>query len=110
VLYALAGGDPLQDHILLVLSIGRNQASDRLADHLVRGIAEQSLCRCVPARDDALERLGDDCIRRRVDDRGKQRLLGFGFHALAAPLKVVPHGGLFFTQNNIDWQRICRTG
>ena len=53
---------------------------DRLADHLLGAVAEDALGALVPARDDAGERLADDGIVGRVDDRGR-----VGVRLLRAP-------------------------
>src|SRR6266436_3079907 len=63
-----------EDHILLRLPIGRNQAPDRLSNHLASRIAEHSLGRFIPTCDDTVERLADNGIGRRCHDGGEARL------------------------------------
>jgi len=59
------------DIVLLGLAIRRDDAPDRLPDHLLRGIAEHPLRCPVPRGDDAVEVFADDCVVAGFDDRGK---------------------------------------
>src|SRR5262249_54354255 len=56
---------------LLVDMISWNQDRDRLADDLLGRVAEHPLRRRIPGHDDAVERLGDDGIVRRLDYGGQ---------------------------------------
>ena len=80
VLDALAGPDARQDEGLLVLVVGGDEDGHGLADDLVGRVAEDALGPAVPARDDGVERLGDDGVVGRVDD-GRQPV-GCDIHAL----------------------------
>ena len=65
----LTAGQGGEDRRLFVLAVGWYQQGDRLAHDLVRGIAEDPMGRFVPAGDDAGQRLADDGVSRRIDDR-----------------------------------------
>src|SRR5690349_2822738 len=80
---ALAGAQAPEDFRLLVLTLGRNENGDGLADHLFGGVAENARGTFIPGDDDAVERLADDGIVRRRND-GSQS---------AAQLFRVPDGG-----------------
>jgi len=67
----LAPPNPVENAGGLVLLAWRQQDGDRLADHLGGRIAENRLGAAVPIGDDAVERLADDGIVRRGDDRGQ---------------------------------------
>ena len=54
--------DTFEDQVFLVLAVGREQPADRLADHFVRGVAEQPLGRRIPRDDDAVQILRDNGI------------------------------------------------
>ena len=69
----LAAAELGQDLVLLVLQLGRDDLRDRLADHLVGLVAEDPLGAGVPRGDDALQRLADDRVVRRDDDRRQAR-------------------------------------
>ena len=71
---ALARAQPRQDHLLLARALRRNDHEDRLADRLVGGIAEQPLGALVPGEDPTVQRLADDRVVGRIDDRGEARL------------------------------------
>jgi hypothetical protein len=47
-----------------------------LSDRFRGGVTKQVLCPGVPGRDDALERLADDGVIGRRDDRRQQLFLG----------------------------------
>ena len=51
---------------------GRDDQRDVAADRLLGGVAEQPLGGGVPALNDAVERLADDGVVRRLDDRREQ--------------------------------------
>jgi hypothetical protein len=61
---ALAAPDLAEDPDFLIVHLGRDDALDLLADHLLGCVAEQALRALVPGRDAPLERLRDD--RRRT--------------------------------------------
>src|ERR1700684_1389167 len=71
VVEAVAAADAREDLRLLVVQLRRNQDSDRLADDLFGGVAEQVFGGAVPADDDAVQRLADDRIAGRFDDAGE---------------------------------------
>ena len=75
----LAPAQPRQDLALLVMQLGRDEAGDRLADHLVRRIAENAGRTGVPRGDPALQRLADDGVVGGRDDCRKPRQLHVGF-------------------------------
>jgi hypothetical protein len=52
----------LQDLALLVEALGRDDDRNRLADRLRHGVAEDTLCGCIPRRDDASHRLAHDRV------------------------------------------------
>src|SRR6185437_4663811 len=68
---ALAGADLAEDLVFFIVKPSRDQAKNRLADHLVGGIAEDLARAFIPAGDDALEIFADDGIVRRVDYGGE---------------------------------------
>src|SRR5215472_1085363 len=74
----LAPSEAGKDGVLLRLPIGRYQAPDGLTNHFASRIAEHTLGRFIPARDDTVQRFADDGIGRRCYDRRKTclRLLG----------------------------------
>ena len=53
-------------------AILRNDERDMAAHRLLRGVAEQALGGGVPALDDSVERLADDRIVGRLDDRREE--------------------------------------
>jgi hypothetical protein len=61
---------------LLVEAILGDDQRDVAADRLGGAVAEHSLGRRVPRRDDAVERLADDGVGRGVDDGGQSPLGG----------------------------------
>ena len=75
----LAPAQPRQDLALLVMQLGRDDAGDRLADHLVRRIAENAGRTGVPRGDPALQRLADDGVVGGRDDCREPRQLHVGF-------------------------------
>src|SRR5262249_8731852 len=76
MVHPLAVSDPLQDLDDVLALLGRLQDGDVPADDLVGGVAEDLLGAPVPARDDAIEGLGDDGIVGRFDD-GREHLPEF---------------------------------
>src|SRR5580692_11100051 len=60
-----------EDLGLLVVTVGRNQHRDGFSDNLIGSVAEHATSPFVPARDDAIERLADDRVTRRLYD-GRQ--------------------------------------
>src|SRR5205085_11552589 len=72
MLNPLAFADFGEDLPLFVLELGRDDDRNRLADDLFRPIAKQSNGAVVPGIDAAVERLADDSVVRRFDDRSQQ--------------------------------------
>jgi len=68
-----AATDPGEDRRFLVDQIPRNDARNRLADHLVSRIAEHRFGRLVPGRDDAVQVFADHCVVRRFSNRRKPK-------------------------------------
>ena len=66
-----AAPDAGQDLVFLLLPVVGDDAADRLADHLGRGVAEHPLGGRVPRGDDAVQVLADDGVVARIDDRGE---------------------------------------
>ena len=66
--------NPLQDRSLLVLPFSGNDQMDRLANRLLGLVAEEPLGPGIPGEDPPLERLADDRILRRLNNRGQKRL------------------------------------
>ena len=73
---ALARRDPRRDAGLLVDPTGRNHARDRLSDHLLGAKAEQARRPGVPAGDDPVETLAENCVGRGCDNRRKPLIDG----------------------------------
>ena len=71
VLDTLARSDARQDAGFLVLMVFGDEDSYVFADHLFGLITEDAPRAAVPARDMSVERLGDDGVVSRVDDRGQ---------------------------------------
>ena len=67
----LATADTRQDAWLFVVAFLRDQGENRLADDLIRRIAEQALGALVPAHDGAVEVLADDRVVGGFDDGGE---------------------------------------
>src|SRR5215207_5612134 len=67
----LAATQPGHDVAKLVNPLPREDTDDRLPDHLLRGVAIQTLGGLVPAGDDAIQRLADDDVVRGFDDGGE---------------------------------------
>src|SRR5690606_32188461 len=67
--------DFLEDHLLLRVPLGRNQAVDRASDELFARIAEDAVTALVARGDDAVQVLRDDRVGRRRNDGGQVRLL-----------------------------------
>src|SRR5215468_1116633 len=65
---ALAASDSGKNPFLLLLSIGRDQAPDRLSNYLASRITEQALRTFIPTRDQTVERLADNGIKRRCNN------------------------------------------
>ena len=60
----------LDDDVAFFLSqLGWDQPLDRIADHLLGGVTENSRRAGVPSQHQAFKGLGDDCVVRRIDDR-----------------------------------------
>jgi hypothetical protein len=74
---ALAAAELGEDVVLLVVQLRRDDAGDRLADHLLGGIAEQAQRRGVPRGHPTLGRLADDGVVGGRDDRGEPRRMHF---------------------------------
>jgi hypothetical protein len=64
VIDALAQRQVRQDASLVLVQLWRNDQRDRPADRLFRLVAEDAHGASIPRRDDAIERLADDCIVR----------------------------------------------
>src|SRR5207253_2160359 len=73
VLHRFAAAETLQDTLLLLAPVGRNDEEDRLADRLGRRVAEELLGRPVPRRDGAVQRLADDRVVGRFHDGSESR-------------------------------------
>jgi hypothetical protein len=72
-----------QEFLQFMQAVDWNQTIDRIADHLVGRISEQTLRSSIPAGDRAVQRLADDSVVRMLDDRrqtagGVFRSLPFG--------------------------------
>jgi hypothetical protein len=78
----LARSQPAEDDIFFAVALGRNQHRHGASDGLVRRVAEQSLGPLVPGDDPAFERLADDRIVGRFDDRRQPRLGQVGVLAI----------------------------
>src|SRR3974390_1274705 len=65
----LAASDRGKNPVLLRQPIGRDQAPNRLPNHLASRIAEQALGSFIPTRDETVERLAHNGIKRRCHDR-----------------------------------------
>ena len=74
--------EPRQNLVLFGVQLGRNDFFDRLADHLVRLVAEDAGRARVPRHDLALEGLADDRIVGVRHDGGEVRGLHFGLRVL----------------------------
>jgi hypothetical protein len=72
VLNIQAGLDPGQVGAHLTGPALRAELVDGLAEHLLAGVAVHPLSGWVPARDDPVERLGDDGVVRMLDDRRQE--------------------------------------
>src|SRR5262249_10262889 len=70
----LALHDPPQQRTWLLRALRRNEHLEAAADRLLRGESEQALGPRVPARDGAVERVGDDGVLRRFDSGAEQAL------------------------------------
>ena len=68
---ALAAADALDNRILLILAVGRNQNPAGLADDLLGRIAEKPRRAIVPTCDRVIETFADDRIVAGLDDGGK---------------------------------------
>ena len=62
VFNAFAALESLQDQLFFFLVVGWNQNGNRLADDFFGQIAKNALRAAVPARDDTIEGLADDCV------------------------------------------------
>src|SRR5262249_40850951 len=74
---ALATTQPRDDLNLFVMQFGRDEAHDRLADHLARPVAEDVGRTGIPRGDPAIEGLADDRVVRGRDNGGELRGQGF---------------------------------
>ena len=79
---ALAATQALQDFVLFLPALGRNDQGNVLADGFFGGVAEYAFGALVPAADDAIERLADDGVVGRVDDGGEQGSIALGALAI----------------------------
>jgi hypothetical protein len=70
---ALATSQPRQHVLFFAPAIFRNDEKDRLPDGLLRGVSEQPLGAFIPRGNHAVERLGDDGVVGRLDDRSEPR-------------------------------------
>src|SRR6185295_13472144 len=77
VIDALAAAKLLEDFGFFVEAIGRKEFRDGIADHFLGGVSEHAGGRWIPAADDAVEILGDNCVVGGVDD-GLESLLEYG--------------------------------
>src|SRR4030095_10843582 len=77
----LAAAYALQDGALFIDAIRRHENLDRLADDLLRSVAEDALRAGVPGADDAVQIFADDRIVGRFDYGGE---LGFSLLGLLA--------------------------
>ena len=68
----LAVAQAAQDHRLFVPTVRGDDQGYRLTDRLLGSIAEQASRTVIPRRDRAVERLTDDRVVGRFDDRGEQ--------------------------------------
>src|SRR5262245_1363303 len=75
----------IDDVVLLLLPVGRDQAPYRMPYDLLRGVAEQLLGALIPAGDSSVEGLADDRVIGGADDRRHPgaELLQFQIHAIA---------------------------
>jgi hypothetical protein len=64
-----------ENPLLFLVQLGRDDAGDRLADHLARFVAEQALGGGVPRGDHAVDGLADDRVVGRGDDGREARSL-----------------------------------
>ena len=78
MLHALAAFEAIQDLRFFIEAIRRKKNGDRLADHLLGGVAEYPLGGLVPASDDAVQVFADNRVIGRSNDGGKQGLCFFG--------------------------------
>ncbi len=74
---ALAASRSLENVRLFMLPVRRDQQRDVAADDFACGIPKHPFRAAVPRGDDAAKRLADDCISRRLDNRGQ-----LGLHLL----------------------------
>ena len=79
------GADAPQHFRLLIQPVLGNDDGDRLADHLVGGIAEDPLGAAVPGLDDAVEILTDDGVAGRRHDCGEPQ--GFTLETIRLVLR-----------------------
>lgn len=64
---------------LFIEPVGRKKNVNGFSDYFFGLVAENALGRRIPAGDDAFEGFADNGVLRRIDNGGKQGLLGFGF-------------------------------
>src|SRR5262249_1644675 len=77
----LTAADTLQKLAFHYLLVWRNEHPNRLADRLLSGVAIDAFRASIPTGDDAAERLADDRVPGRLDDRGEAGLRLFGSFA-----------------------------
>src|SRR5262249_16028693 len=82
MLDAFATSNAFKDGRLFVMSLWRHQDGYGLADHLVRSIPVQSLRALVPARDNAVQVLGDYRVARGLYDLSETQQCQFVFAPL----------------------------
>ena len=75
MVHALSALDALKNHLLFILSLGRDQYRDRLAQCFFGRVAVEMLGTLVPTSNDAGEIFGEDCIIRRFND-GRKKMRG----------------------------------
>src|SRR4029453_7628966 len=72
VFHALAGSQTRQNGGLFVLVTWGDQDSDWFADYLIGGVPEDAFRTLVPTCDDAFERLADNRVIGRLDQRDRK--------------------------------------
>src|SRR5215470_14383986 len=99
----LAGAKPLEDLRFLAPAFIWNDARDGSADHLSRGVAEDSLGGPVPGRHDPIQGLPDDGIVGGLHDGGQP------CRAVAAPPRVRCHESIL-RDGQVDRREESRAG
>jgi hypothetical protein len=72
VVRSLPRAEPIENFVLFVVMLRRNQHRDRPTDDLVGRVAEESFGAWIPGLNDPAQVFGDDRVLRRVDDGGKK--------------------------------------